>query len=379
MFNKDKHTEVEINFLKPGSILSGILFDENGKMLWPARKPLTDGIIAFMKVKGIKYAYYVPPKWKTEKLESPMFSDVALQFAESAMDELVTQINYGKLPDVQVARSAIEKLFTDLDKNPNGFLNLMVLKNYDSYTYVHSINVGLLSMFLTRRLGFNQYYIKEIGLGGFLHDIGKIKVPSSIVNKNGVLTNEEFKIMKNHPVYGFKMIKDDNSLSNYVKKVVLFHHERWSGGGYPLGLKAEAIGNFAQIVSVCDVFDALTTERSYKKPYSINDALLYIMRNTITHFSPFVSQRYINEMAKSHDIGSYYPIGSFVQLGSGEVGYITNKHKEYSMKPDVVILKNKKGLPLRVPIQVDLRRDTSRVISKTIDDPEEIEKLSYLL
>ncbi len=379
MIDKSKLKEVEVHFLKPGSVLSGIVYDEKGTMLWPARKPMTDNFIAKLNVTGIKTIYYVPPKWKNTAAESPIFSDASLEYASQALDEIVNQIRYGKLPDVNMAQTVIEKLFSDLEGNPNGFLNLMVLKDYDSYTYTHSINVGILSMYLTRRLGFNNYYVKEVGLGGFLHDIGKIKIPSRIVNKHGTLNEEEFRVMKNHPVLGFKLIKDDATLSKYIKKVVLFHHERWNGTGYPLGLQGEAIGNFAQIVSVCDVYDALTTERSYKKAYSINDALLYVMRHTLSHFSPYVSQRFINEMAMKYDLGSFYPIGSFVQLNSNEIGYITGKNEEYSTKPEVVVLKNPKGLPLRMPIQIDLKRDTSRVITRTIDDPEEIEKLSYLL
>jgi HD-GYP domain-containing protein (c-di-GMP phosphodiesterase class II) len=379
MFEKDKLKEVEVTFLKPGSILSGILFDEKGTMLWPARKPLNDIFISKLKVKGIEKVYYVPPKWKSGGDQAPMFSTESLNFAQEALDEMVTQIKYGKIPELKNAKTTIEKLFHDMELNANGFLNLMVLKDYDSYTYTHSINVGLLSMFLTKQLGFNTYFIQEIALGGFLHDIGKIKIPSKIVNKHGNLTDDEFKVMKNHPVYGFKLVKDDPSLSNYVKKVVLFHHEKWAGGGYPLGLKGDAIGNFAQIVAVSDVYDALTTERSYKKPYSINDALLYVMRNTNTHFCSYISQRFIYEMSQRYELGSFYPVGAFVQLTTGEIGYITGKDKEYTMKPEVAILKNQKGVPLRVPIQIDLKRDTSRQISKTIDEPEEIEKLSYLL
>ncbi|OHD55677.1 MAG: hypothetical protein A2Y33_13620 [Spirochaetes bacterium GWF1_51_8] len=379
MFEKDKLKEVEVTFLKTGSILSGILFDEKGTMLWPARKPITDSFISKLKVKGIERVYYVPPKWKSSAESAPMFSSESLNFAQEALDEIVTQIKFGKIPEIKNARITIEKLFHDMELNANGFLNLMVLKDYDTYTYTHSINVGLLSMFLTKQLGFNTYFIQEIALGGFLHDIGKIKIPTKIVNKHGNLTDDEFKIMKNHPVYGFKLVKDDPSLSNYVKKVVLFHHEKWAGGGYPLGLKGDAIGNFAQIVAVSDVYDALTTERSYKQPYSINDALLYIMRNTNTHFCSYISQRFIYEMSLRYELGSFYPVGAFVILNTGEVGYITGKDKEYTLKPDVAILKNQKGIPLRVPIQIDLKRDTSRQIAKTVDEPEEIEKLSYLL
>jgi HD-GYP domain-containing protein (c-di-GMP phosphodiesterase class II) len=161
--------------------------------------------------------------------------------------------------------------------------------------------------------------------------------------------------------------------------MVLFHHERWDGSGYPLKLKAEAIGNFASIVAVCDVYDALTTERSYKKALTVNDALLYIMRNTLIHFNPYVSQRFVNEMTKMYDLGSFYPVGAFVLLNTGEVGCITAKEQEYAMRPQVIILERKAGEPLRNPIQADLKLDLSRTIVKTVDNPERIEMLSLLV
>lgn len=377
--------EVDVQFLKPGMLLTGILFDAGGVMLWPARKPLTDSIIARFKVRGIEKVYYTPPKNKGEvsKYHSsekvPIFTPETHEEAQNAIQEIVTQIQYGRIPNMNLVRQSIERFMTDLSAQPNGFLNLMVLRDYDTYTYVHSINVGILCMYLTRKLGFNEFFIEEMGIGGFLHDIGKVKIPSKIVNKHGNLTEDEFKIMKNHPVFGFNLIKDDKTLSNYVKKVLLFHHEKWDGSGYPLRLRAEAIGNFANICSVCDVYDALTTERSYKKPYLVNDALHFIMRNTLTHFSPYVAQRFINEMAQMYELGSFYPVGAFVILNTGETAVITAKESEYSMKPDINIIKNAKGMPLRTGIKVELKRDVSRVISKTIDEPDELERLAILM
>ena len=386
MIVKEKLEEVEVNFLKAGIILNGIVYDEKGTMLWPAKKPMTDGFIAKLRVKGIQKIFYIPPKnaEEVDKHKNPgmnpdIFSSESHEMAKAAIDEIVHQIKFNKMPTISTVKTAIEKFFKEMETTPNGFLNLLVLKDYDTYTYMHSINVGLLSMFLTKKLGFNTFFIQELGIGGFLHDIGKIKIPSKIVNKHGNLTDEEFKIMKSHPIFGYNLIKEDNSLSNYVKKVILFHHEKWDGTGYPLRLKGEAIGNFANIVSVCDVYDALTTERSYKKPYSVNDALLFIMRNTISHFSPYISQRFINETAIMYDLGSFYPIGAFILLNTGEIGFVTAKDSEYSMKPDVSIIKNSKGVPLRVPLKVELKRDVSRVILKTIDEPEEIERLSILI
>ena len=379
MVDQSKLQEVDVAFIKVGAQLAGILYDDKGKMLWPARVPIPYNFLFKLREKDIKKVYYVPPKDKSYVDREPMFSAETQKFAENAIDEIVTQINYGKVPEANIAKNTIQRIFEEMQKNAGGFLNLMVLKEYDYYTYFHSINVGILSMFLTRKLGFNHNFIQDAGLGGFLHDIGKVKISSKIVNKQAILTSDEFRIMKNHPVLGYNIIKEDGTLSNFVKKMVLFHHERWDGTGYPLKLRAEAIGNFASIVAVCDVYDALTTERSYKKALTVNDALLYIMRNTLIHFNPYVSQRFINEMAQMYDLGSFYPVGAFALLNTGEVCYITGKDNEYAMRPQTIILEKRIGEPLRNPIQADLKLDLSRSIIKTVDDPERIEKLSMLI
>ncbi len=379
MLEKEKLEIVEVNFLREGTLLSGIVYDDLGNMLWPARKPLTSEFIARLKEKGLKNVYYSPPKYKNLFSQAPIFSSLTQEFALNAIEEVGHQIRYGKLKDLTAAKSTVEKFLEEVKTHPDNFLNLMVLKDYDSYTYYHSINVGILSVFLTKKLGFNDLFALDVGLGGFLHDIGKIQVPSRIVNKNGTLTAEEFREMKKHPIYGYNLIRSDTSLSNYVKKIILYHHEKWDGSGYPIGLKEEAIGNFAAIVAVSDVYDALTTERPYKQPYCVNDALLYVMRNTMKHFNPYVSQRFVNEISRMFDLGSYYPVGCYVYLNTGEVAYVIAKDDEYTMRPELVILKNFQGFPLRNPIEADLRQDTSRIIYKTIDDPEEIEKLSCLI
>jgi HD-GYP domain-containing protein (c-di-GMP phosphodiesterase class II) len=379
MLEKEKLESVDVNFLREDVLLCGILYDEKGNMLWPASKPLTTSFIARLKENGIKNIYYSAPKYKDIFSKSPIFSSATREFAVNAIEEVVNQVRYGKLRDLTAAKNTVEKFLSEIKSHPANFLNLMALKDYDSYTYYHSINVGILCVFITKKLGFNDLFALDVGLGGFLHDIGKIMVPSKIVNKNGMLTAEEFREMKKHPIYGYNLIREDMSLSNYIKKIIIYHHEKWDGNGYPIGLKEEAIGNFAGIASVCDVYDALTTERPYKQGYCVNDALLYIMRNTMKHFNPYVSQRFVNELSKMFDLGSYYPVGSYVSLNTGEVGYVTSKEEEYTMRPNIVILKNFQGFPLRNPIESDLRQDVSRIIYKTIDDPEEIDRLSALL
>lgn len=379
MINPSKLLEVDVAFIKVGAQLAGVLYDEKGKMLWPARVPIPYNFLFKLREKDIKKVFYIPPKDKSVMDREPMFSAETQKFAENAIAEIVNQINYGKVPETAIAKNTIVRLYQEMQKNAKGFLNLLVLKDYDSYTFYHSINVGILAMFLTRKLGFNNTCIEDAGVGGFLHDIGKVKISSRIVNKQALLTPDEFRIMQNHPVLGFNIIKEDPHLSTFVKKMVLFHHERWDGSGYPLKLKAEAIGNFAGIVAVCDVYDALTTERAYKKPLTVNDALLYIMRNTLNMFNPYVSQRFVNEMAQMYDLGSFYPVGAFVRLNTGETALVISKDKEYSLRPRIQILESQDGVPLRNPVECDLKVDSSRTIIKIVDDPVRLDRLSMLV
>ncbi|MGC8771090.1 MAG: HD-GYP domain-containing protein [Brevinematia bacterium] len=379
MDEKQEFKPIDVKFLKEGMILSGILYSEDGRLLWPARKPLTFTFIFNLKTNKTKFVYYSPPKFKESSATvENMFSTETLSFAVEAIEEISHEIKFGKLSSMNIAKLSIERFFHEMESFHDRFLNLMVLKHYDQYTYYHSINVGILSMYLTRKLGYNHLYTQDMGMAGFLHDIGKIKIPSKILNKDGPLTLEEFQIMKKHPVYAYEIIKNDPSISSFVKKAVLFHHERWNGTGYPLKLKEEAIGNFASIVAVADVYDALTTSRPYKKALSLNDTLIYILRKSDIYFNPYVANRFVNEMARMNKIASFYPVGAYVLLNTGETGYITKKDSEYTLRPEMLILKNFQGKPLRTPIQVDLKKDASRYIKKLIEEPSEIEFLSKL-
>ncbi len=372
-------TEVNIDYLKPGTVLSGITFDEYGNYVWPAYKPFTEEAIKRIRSRGIKKLYYTKGKGKGDiGNKNPMISEETQREAVEVVDELVKTVKLGRRPDIAAARRVVDRFFQEMSSKETAVINLMIIKNYDDYTYTHSINVGILSMFLAKKMGYSGQIVKEVGLGGFLHDLGKVRVPPEIVNKRGKLTEEEFRIMKKHPQYGFFMIKDDKTVSSHVKRIVLLHHERYDGKGYPLGLKGSDIGRFPQIVSVCDIYDALTTERPYKKAFSVNDSLIYIMRKSGEALDPIVAQRFIYEISRMFNIGSFYPVGTFVILNTGEKAKVVDKKDEYTMSPIVSVIENSRGLPVRIPFEVDLSKDTSRFIVRTIDDPDEIERLTLL-
>lgn len=372
--------DIVVDFLKPGMVLAGDLFSKEGVLLWPAKKPLTQNFINQIKAQGIKELYYTREiKKDLSETYPPMFSEEVKEGAKEVLDNVLRQVKEDRRIEIHQVKEIIEQLFREmLQKLGKAVINLSVVKNYDEYTYIHSLNVTILSMFFSKFLGAGDFVVKEIGTGALLHDVGKVKVPTSILYKPGELTEEEFTVIKKHPIIGYFAIKDEPTVSTYAKKIVLFHHERFDGNGYPLGVKFDRIGRYPQIVSLVDVFDALTSERPYKGGMTIPQALDFIMKKSGLYFEPILAQRFIIEVSKLYGLPSPYSVGTFVLLNTGEKGLIVQKDSEYSMKPTVVIVENSLGR-VTSKLKVNLQLDSHRYIVRTITDVDEIDRLRILL
>lgn len=372
--------DILVDFLKPGMVLAGDLFSKEGIFIWPAKKPITQSVIDELKKKGIRELYYTKNINKDlSQNMPPMFSEEIKEEAKEAIDNILEQVKKDEKVNVEEVRNVIEKLFKEMiSKLGKAAINLSIVKNYDEYTYTHLINVTILSMFFSKFLGASDFVIKEVGMGAILHDIGKVKIPTSILHKPGELTEEELKIMKKHPIIGYFAIKDEPTVSTYAKKIVLFHHERFDGNGYPLGLKFDRIGRYPQIVSLADVFDALTSERPYKPGMSIPQTLNFIMKKSGIYFEPLLAQKFIMEMSKLYGLPSPYAIGSFVLLNTGEKAVITQKDSEYTLRPTVLVIENALGKP-DTKRKINLYLDSSRYIVRSITEIDEIEKLKIIM
>ncbi len=191
------------------------------------------------------------------------------------------------------------------------------LRIVDEYTYSHCINVSLYSMLLGKWLKLPESEIKLLMIAGILHDVGKTKIPINILKKKGPLTPEEFEIIKMHPLLGFEIIKDNTGINKKVKEAVLMHHEKENGTGYPFGIKGISISSFAKIISIADAFDALTSERVYKKRQTPFDTFREFERIGIGegYYDPEILLKFI------HNISQYY-VGSRVMMSTGKFGEI---------------------------------------------------------
>lgn len=221
-------------------------------------------------------------------------------------------------------------LMSAIENNDAVAIDIGALKTSDEYTFKHSVDVATIAMVLAKQQGFSKKQIYEIGVAGLLHDIGKTKVPLEILNKPGKLDDQEFAIMKQHSVFGYKMIKDRSEYNNAISIGILQHHEKINGKGYPMGVANEQITKYAKILSVADIYDALVTERPYKKAFSQRAAIELIM--TMTEELDMVA------MQSFLDSIILYPVDSIVELSNGERAKVVKNQPHFVLRPTVVSL-----------------------------------------
>ncbi|MBF0496300.1 MAG: HD-GYP domain-containing protein [Deltaproteobacteria bacterium] len=225
----------------------------------------------------------------------------------------------------------VDELIKSVYRNRSAATTLIKLKTYDEYTYTHSVNVCVLSLTVGRTLGLSKAALKHLGMGAIFHDLGKVAIPSHILNKPGRLTEEEFEVMKMHPVLTNKLLKDSSDLSSYSLECALSHHEKYGGLGYPQGLKGGQIPLLARIVSLADVYDALTSDRVYREGMSLHAAVKIMYANREDHFDPELLGNFIKCVG-------VYPIASMVKLNTGEMGLVVDINPDKLLKPQVLIL-----------------------------------------
>lgn len=212
-------------------------------------------------------------------------------------------------------------------------MDVIDIKSYDNYTYTHSMNVSILSVLIAKQLGFSVNRLTDIALCGLMHDIGKIDIPINIINKRGSLSHEEFELVKSHPQNGVERMRKCYHISREVLLGIQCHHEKFGGGGYPNSHKGEDIPLFARILAIADVYDALTSHRSYRSAWLPSDAILYIISQADVLFDPSLVQNFLHVVCA-------YPIGSIVNLSDGSMAIVTKNHPPNVLRPTVRLVEN---------------------------------------
>ena len=261
--------------------------------------------------------------------------------SKQAVVSMFEEARMGNSVDVGGAQLLVQDISDSVARNPSALISLARLKSLDDYTYMHSVAVCAMMVALAKQLGFDDARTRSAGLAGLLHDLGKALTPSHILNKPGKLTEAEFNIIKDHPVQGHRLLVGDANADPMALEVCLHHHEKTDGSGYPDGLKGDEISLFAKMGAVCDVYDAITSNRPYKLGWDPAESLRKMAEWANGHFDPQIFHAFVKGMG-------IYPVGSLVRLTSGRIGVVVEQTEKSLTTPCVKVFFSTK-LNMRIP------------------------------
>lgn len=322
--------KIHVMELVNGDRLSGDVFNEHGLHVLSKGTVLHENEIAKLQQHHVEYVDIetrnepeeepaartlestVSPKWLPTV--QPLYEEAVSSFK----DLYITVKNDGTI-DPQLVTEAVEPLLDNFEMERDVVSLLLLLNTEDDYTYQHSIQVGMLSYYLASWLGYSKEDAVQISKAGYLHDIGKSKISSEILNKPGKLTEAEFEEVKKHTEYGYDIILNSFGDEPYLAISALQHHERINGSGYPHGVKGEDIHPVAKIISVVDIYSAMISERVYQKKRDLLFVLKELYRLSFIELDPHITQTFIKHMIPNF-------IGKKAELESGEIGTIIMTH-----------------------------------------------------
>ncbi len=360
---------VPIECVRENSLLGKNIYDSQGRILLRSGVTLTQSIIERIKTIDI-FSLYIIDEYSSGEIEDIIkpelrqksisviketFSDIERIASVHKFEKRVLN-DYTKREQEYFSSisNIAEELLDNVLSNKNLLLSLVDIKSMDNYTYEHCVNVAVISIVLGISLNLSRKNLTNLCIGALIHDIGKSFIPKEVLQKPGRLNDYESKIMKRHPKLGYEFLGNFFNLSSHSKLVALQHHERIDGLGYPNGLVNKEISYLSRIVSIADVYDALTSDRPYKRAMCPNDALEYLMANSGTFFD----HEMINIFCK---VIIPFPEGTIVNLSNGSIGIVEKTLPNFPLRPIVKIVKSKNSS--EIGSKINLIDNLSIVIS----------------
>ncbi len=347
---------VPVEKLEPGMVLGRSIYNSADSVLLVQGVPLTLSHILRLQGRGYLGAYIDDEFTKDIEISEVIPPELFNEGIDAVRERNIEHL-------MEISKRIVAEILANKNLNPE----LLDLRSYDDYTYHHSVNVAVYACVIAKEMGLHQAELEEVSLAAICHDLGKMLIPTEILNKPDKLTAEEYALVKEHSRYSYDILADNVMINSAVRQGVLHHHENENGTGYPDGLEGEHIPWIAKIIHAADVYDALTSKRPYKDPYSTSDAIEYVMGGSSILFDTDVVTAMMRCMP------AYMP-GMEVTLSNGEQGIVI-RNTDLPMRPMIRLIPE--------GVDIDLLKDPHYqsvvIISESMsvnDFADEVEKLS---
>ncbi len=316
--------------VKENEVLGKNIYTNEGTILLRSGIKLNNMFIGKLKIIGVSYVYIEDERFDDIKDCDEKFIELKSLIMKN-MSKIVRNVCNKDRVNTRESVKVLEELIDYIAESGDSNSFIFDIKTYDNYTYLHCIDTCVMATFLGLNMNFNSNELKELGTGALLHDIGKTKIPYSIINKKGPLTTEERSEIRKHPIYGKEILEKNYNITDNTIKVVSEHHERFDGKGYPYGLGGNSISKFGKVACVCDVYSAVASNRSYRQRFKPNDAYELILAGSGNMFDNKIVTKFKNTFC-------VYPLGSHVILSNKAEGYVVKQNSGFPDRPIIRVL-----------------------------------------
>lgn len=348
-----------IDLISSGEVLAKPVYDDKCQLLLGKGVELSDSYIGRLKLSKIQCVYIEDDLSEGLEAENLISNELKIR-SIGTVKEVFKSLSERKSSTYTVKmadtlKHLVDEMIEVVYANPKTLYCMTELMGTDMYTYHHSVEVAILSMLVAKSLGMNDAFVHKIGVGAILHDLGKMQIPGEILNKIGVLSDEEMALIRQHPQLGYDMLKENDSISPISRQIVLLHHEKLNGSGYPFGFSADDIGIHIRVVTLCDIFNAITSNRSYKQKLNADEALEVLRAETVYELDREIYYHLLR-------VVNIYPAGTIVELSDRRIGIVIKENKEVQTRPIVQVIRDKKRQEV-----VNLMDHLTLFVSRTID------------
>jgi len=353
--------KVLVEQLQIGMVIGKAVCTADGTMMYTPGTVVEPDCIKQILDAGIEFV-----EVKDRKTVSSTEKEITRNEITRVVREIFKDITLTSPLEQGTVKRSINEMLRQVLKDRCVMLHLTEVRGSDSYIFTHSVNVCMLSLIVGLFLKLRGDQLKDLGLAALLHDVGRNRVPKTILYKPSALTVEEFEQVKRHSIYGYDMLKSYRQLPEAVILTALQHHERLDGSGYPNGLKGDEIELFARIVAVADVFDALLADRPFRKAFFPHQAVDIIV-NSSGLFDAEILRVFVENVA-------IYPLGSVVSLNNGEIGVVVDMNKGRQTRPVIRIMYDRDAQKVHFIKEIDLSKCLDLFITKILKE-EQVENI----